>query len=234
MAFPILPAIGAIGGLLGGIAGIKSSKNQKKATDAQASIAKDQQGLFQQASPQYLQLLQQLQRHAGMGQPGQNPYQFPQDKLRLLQANEQIGRNYGRAADQFSFGLGRRGLQGSSMDVAGRAALLQDAERQRAGFQRQLAINAPLEYERRLGLLANALNPGLGAGAAAGATFGQQAGMFGNQAAQAFGGLGSAVQNLIYNQQLQQLLRQQQQGSLGYTGGFGGVPGGVNANDFLV
>jgi hypothetical protein len=141
---------------------------------------------------------------------GTNPYNFPEDKLRMLQAYGNIGRNTQRSQDQLSFGLGRRGLTGSSMDVAGRAALLQGADRDRAGFERQQAINAPLEYERRLGLLMNALNPGLGAGASAGSMFGQQAGMYGDQAAQAFGGLGNSIQNYMQYDQMQRMLKQQQ------------------------
>lgn len=191
MALPLLGIGAALGGVGSLIGGISSARSQKKAANAQGQIAKDQQQLFQQTTPVYGNLLQQLQRYA---QQGPNPYL---NNLQLQQAEQNINQNTGRAQDQLSFGLGRRGLTGSSLDVAGRAALLANAENQRGQFQRQLALQGPMEYERRLGLLANLINAGLGQGQAAGATFGQQAGMFGQQAAGAGANIGQSVQNMM-------------------------------------
>lgn len=207
MAFPLLAVGAALGGLGGLIGGIKSGKAAKSAANAQAGIAKTQQDLFHQTIPYYQDLLQKVQGYAGT--LGQGTYGNPQDQLRLQQANQNINQNLGRAQDQLSFGLGRRGLAGSNLDVAGRAALLANSENQRSGFERQLALQAPMEYERRLGLLANLMNPGLGMGQLAGSTFGQQAQNFGAQAGQAGANLGSSIQNFMMYDALRRANQQQ-------------------------
>lgn len=237
MAFPLLAAGAALGGLGSLIGGISAGKAQKRASGAQADIAKNQQALFQQAGPEYQNLLRLLSNYA---QTGAMPYSYTVDAMnrtRLLDANRNITQNLNRAQDQLSFGLGRRGLAGSNLDVAGRAALLANADNQRSAFERDLAVNQlPRQFEHRLGLLGNALNPGLGAGQLAGSTFGQQAGMYGQQAGQAGANIGAAIQNFM----LYDALRRAQQGQAGggftppFVGGFGATPGGINANDFMV
>jgi hypothetical protein len=214
MPFPILGAIGAVGGLLGGIGALKSASAQKKASGAQTKIANQQAGLFNQTAPQYSNYLQMLQNYANTGaMPGMDQH----NALRMQQGNEQITQNLGRSQDQFSFGLGRRGLTGSSLDVAGRAALLANADNQRTDYQRQLQLQAPMEFERRMALLGNSLNPGLGAGQIAGNTFGNQAQMYGQAAGQGMANVGSSIQNFMMYDALRRA--QQQQGAPAGTGG---------------
>jgi hypothetical protein len=211
MALPAI--IGGIGALLGGLGALKSSSSQKKAAGAQANIAKSQQGLFNQTAPQYSQYLQMLQNYANTGaMPGMDQH----NALRMQQGNEQIGQNLSRSQDQLSFGLGRRGLTGSSLDVAGRAALLANANNQRSDYQRQLQLQAPMEFERRMALLGNSLNPGLGAGQIAGNTFGNQAQMYGQQAGQGMANVGGSIQNFMMYDALRRAQQQQ--------GGGGGSP----------
>jgi hypothetical protein len=242
MPFPLLAAGAALGGLGSLIGGITAGKAQKSAANSQKNIANEQLGLYQQASPLYANLLAQLQQHAYQAQ---NPHNDPAQMARMNQVNEQIGHQYHNAQDQLSFGLGRRGLAGSSMDVAGRAALLANANQQRAGFERQQVINQPMEFERRLGLLGNALNPGLGAGQLAGSTFGQQAGMYGQQAAGADQNLGQSIQNFMLYNALRSAQQQgapgipqgqqpgQQVSAIGTPGfGYGGYPT-ITLNDFF-
>lgn len=189
----LIPAIGAAASAIGAIS---SSRSQKKAANAQQGIAKTQQNLFQQTIPHYQQLLQQVQNYAG--QVGQNPnQQTPQQQLQLSLSNQNIGQNLNRSLDQFGFQMGRRGLTDSSLDVAGRAAILANAGQQRTNVYQQNLMQQPMEYERRLGLLGNLLNPGLGMGQAAGSTFGQQANMYGQQAGMAGQNIGQSIQNFM-------------------------------------
>lgn len=139
----------------------------------------------------------------------QNPYENTEDRARLQQANTAISHNYQNAAHNLSYGLGRRGLTGSNLDVAGRTQLLADAARQQGNFQQQLAINAPQEFERRLSMFANLLNPGLGAGPSAAGMYGQQAAQFGNQAGAAGSNLGSILQNYMMLQAMKNGQQQQ-------------------------
>jgi hypothetical protein len=237
MAFPLLGAIGAIGGLLGGIGGMKAGKSAAKASNKAGAIADQQASLFQGAAPQYQDLLTALRGHAGLGgftpgfvpsgfamgggnQPG-SPYSQnigiygqPENMLRLRGVEEDINRNTRRNMDQLSFGLGRRGLAGSSIDATARAALLADAGRNRDSFARQLAINAPMEQERRLGLLASLLNPALQQGPAAANVFGNQQAQFGQQAGQAGAALGGSIQNFMQYDMMRRLLQNQGGGGM--------------------
>lgn len=177
----------------------------------------------------------------GAMHPPANPYSFPEDRLRYQQANENITNNAQRAGNQLSYGMQRRGMGGSNYDVQGRAALLANANQQRAGFERQQLIDAPNQYAQRLGMLMNALNPGLGAGPSAAGMYGQQGQIYGQQASEAGGNLGGIMQQMAYLQALKQ--------PTGATPGFGtqaqfGVPGAsqnygyggypqINLGDFM-
>jgi hypothetical protein len=136
----------------------------------------------------------------------QNPFENTADRARLQQANTAISHNYQNAAHNLSYGLGRRGLTGSNLDVAGRTQLLADASRQQGNFQQQLAINAPQEFERRLSMFANLLNPGLGAGPSAAGMYGNQASMYGQQA----GAAGSNLSSIMQNYMMQDALKKYQ------------------------
>jgi len=131
------------------------------------------------------------------------PYNNPADRLRLLGAEENINRGLTGRQNQLSFSLGRRGLTGSNYDVAGRAALMSQAEQQRGAFARNLAINAGQEQERRLQLLLNALNPGLGSGPAASNAYGQIGEANAAGAANISQNLGGAAQQYALLQGLQ-------------------------------
>jgi len=197
---PTAKLIGAGIGALSSAAGASHAQNQAdQLYNQQRGIAQNQQQLFGQASPIYLNLLQQLQQHA---QDANLPNgQLPMSQQLLMnQTNQRIGQQYHNAADQLSFGLGRRGLAGSSVDAAARASLLANANGQRANFERQQVINQPQEYERRLGMLANSLNPGLGAGGMAAGIYGQQGANYQNQSANMGNSLGQSIQNfMMYN-----------------------------------
>lgn len=195
------PALGAGASLL---AGHDASHAQNRAMAGQQAITRGQAGLFNQAAPQYQDLLHLASQYANTGELP-NAYSLQQlNNGYLRQANEHIGQNTQQAQHNLSYALGRRGLANSNLDVAGRAAILADANRQRSGFEQQLSLNLPNMFEHRLGMLSNILNLGLGQGAIAGGTFGQQAGMYGQQAAGAGQNLGSIMQQMAYLQALKQ------------------------------
>lgn len=118
--------------------------------------------------------------NAQLGLFGSNPA----DAFRLRAAEDEARQGLLSGLHQFSFGAGQRGLFGSSTDAAGRAALINAANQNTAQFGRQLAIQAPQTAMERLTTMAGLLNPGLGAGPAAGNLFGQ--------GAQAYAGMGQA------------------------------------------
>ncbi len=232
--------VGAVVGGLGGLQAGSAQSAQKKAMDAQRRIAQSQQGLLDQASPYYQQLLTALREHAQLptgynATPGASPYtnvtqgqlgifNNPTDRLRMLQTEEGINRGLQSRLGQLRTLYGRRGLTGSSIEGAGLTSLLADASRQRDTFARQLALGADQEYEKRLGLLAQALNPGLGAGPVASNIFGQQANAYGNQAAGVGANLGGITQNYAL---LQALRRAQNPATAPFTPGF--VPANMAA-----
>lgn len=214
----LLDFLGPVGAVLGGVGSLIGANSANKAANAQKNFAKKQLALYDQTSPYYTQTLQALAGNAGLGQhqvPGQpniygnvsndqlGVYNNPADRLRLLGAEEDINKGLLSRQNQLSAGLGRRGLTGSNYDVAGRAALLSQANQQRGQFGRNLAINAGQEQERRLQLLLNALNPGLGAGPAASNTYGQLGANAANTAAGINQGLGGAAQQYALLQGLQ-------------------------------
>jgi hypothetical protein len=203
-ALPIIAGVGTLGGLL---QGNQANRNARSALNAQQQQAQAQQGLFNETSPIYGQLLHALGGYAGLnnptpsqpgltpgaGMPGGSftgavqlpytnitpgqlgPYGNPADALRLRAAEDAARVQTNNALNQYSFGTGQRGLYGSSIDAAGRSAIISDALRGQSDFGRQLAINAPQEYAARLGLVGNALNPGLAAGPVAAGIYGQGA-----------------------------------------------------------
>ena len=258
-ALPWIAGVGAAGSLL---QGNQANKNARSALNAQQQQAQNQQGLFNQASPYYGQLLAALGGYAGLPGPGPQmmpgplnsvdrirqglgrdplspptmvpvpgqaqqgqgvpsfpgaqqlpytnvtaaqlgPYANATDALRLRAAEDQSRVQTNQALHNFSFGQGQRGLFGSSIDAAGRAAIISDALRGQNQFSRDLAIQAPQEYAQRLGLLGNALNAGLQAGPIAAGIYGQganmqfgQGQMFGQQA-------GSAISDYLKYHQMQ-------------------------------
>lgn len=223
-ALPIISGVGVLGGL---IQGNKAQKTANQALKLQQGQAQNQAGLFAQTAPTYNDVIQALRGLSGLGSSNPNfnlpqvqlpytnvtpqqlgIYQNPADALRLRAAEDEAQRNTLGALRGFSFGAGQRGLYGSSIDAAGRAAILADANRSLSGFGRQLAINAPQEALGRLQALGGMLNPGLSAGPTAAGIFGQgaqtqlgQAGLYGGMAA-------GTLQNYLQFQNLQNGLNQ--------------------------
>lgn len=210
MAFPLLAA----GAVLGGLGSLLGARSQKKASNAQADIAKKQAALFNQTQPIYQEALQGLRQNAGLGVANSpnlpniygnvtnqqlGPYGMnPTDRLRLLGAEENINKGLQSRQNQLGFQLGHRGLTDSNIGIAAQAQLLNQANQQRGTFARNLAINAPQEQQQRLAALLNALNPGLGSGPAASSAYGQIGANAGNAAAGIAGNLGGAAQNYAY------------------------------------
>ena len=209
-ALPVISAVGTIGGLL---ASRKANKQAGQQLGLQKQAAAGQQQLFNTASPYYSQLLEALGGTVGLGagagapnywQASQLPYTNvtpqqlgvyanPADALRLRAAEDYTRQGLHNALGNFSFTTGMRGLGGSSLEASGRSALLGHAQQTLGDFARQLAINAPQEYVQRLGSLGGMLNPGLGAGPAAGQLFGQGAQTFGQMGANAGAGVANTI-----------------------------------------
>jgi hypothetical protein len=221
---PIIAGVGTIGGL---IQGSKANKTANQQLQLQQGQAQNQAQLFQQTAPLYERLLEAGSNLAGLSNrysqigaqlpytnvtPGQlGIYSNPADALRLRAAEDEARQNLLGGLHNFSFGAGQRGLFGSSIDAAGRAALIGDALRGQNAFARQLAINAPGEAMNRLSTLAGLLNPGLGAGPTAAGLFGQGAQTALGQAQLAGGQAGSAISNYLQFQNLRNLFKTNQQ-----------------------
>lgn len=247
MALTLGTAIGGLGAVGSFFGGRSAAKAQKEHLRRQSQFADMSNATYRQAQPVYMQMLQQLAGRAGLGGTGGggltqvgdnrwrvNPSATPrqnfgmggnygtyEDQLRLLGAEEDINRLADTRANQIGFRM-----QQSGINDAARAAALQrsdqDAMNNYSQFRRGLAINAGQEQERRLAMLAGALNPALSQGALGANIEGQQAGIFGNQAAQANAALGGIFQNFG------------QQRALGnYSNQYGVVPGGgIGAGGF--
>jgi hypothetical protein len=126
-------------------------------------------------------------------------------------------------ANRLRFQLGRAGIaEGSQASALARNA--QQGQQEFGQFRRGLAINAGQEQERRMQALQQLIAQGFGQGSQAVAGYGQQAGMYGQQAQSAFGGLGNIIQQMEYMKMLRNLpsggvdLR-----SGNYGGGLGGI-----------
>ncbi len=208
-------AAGAVGSFLSGRSQAKASKELLR---RQAQMADMQNQQFRQAQPMYQSALHQLAGHAGvdpshvdMRQPGQ---MSEQDRLRFATAEDEISRLARARGQQLSYGLQRRGVASGSVGAA-LANNERNAMRDLAGFRRQLAIQQPLEEERRMGVFLGALNPALSGGQNAANIYGQQGIYAGQQAQNSFNTLGGILANYGH------------QGALGqYMGQYGVNPGG--------
>jgi hypothetical protein len=186
----------------------------------QSQLIQRQGQTYAQAQPYYQPLLQQYAHNAGvevapgMTQVGDNHYAAtprpgglgsawgtPEDQLRF-QAQDELAR---RQRDQGQSALLHSARQQGLSEGTIAAMLHQNQSQYDAGnigFRRQLAINAPQERERRLALLREALGMGFGQGGAASAGYGQQAGVYGQQAAAANQGTGNILQQWMYQHSL--------------------------------
>jgi hypothetical protein len=202
----LLGAAGVIGNY---ITGNSAANAQKEAARRQAQLIQLQAQNFKTAQPAYGQLVQAYAQRAGLGQPagqGVGPggvFGTPEDAARFRAFEEFNNRSALQNQNRLSHDLANRGIASGSL-----AAAFAQNERARQGatsnFGRQLQIMAPQEQERRLGLLQNAVGMGFGQGGAASAGYGQQAGMYGQQAAGAFGNINNIAQQYMYGRQLGQ------------------------------
>jgi hypothetical protein len=190
-----------------------AAKAQKEAMRRQAQLIGLQSQQYRQAMPTYQSLLASGAQYAGVA-PGQHQMQplggqmgsawgNPEDQLRFAAAQDQINRRAQQGQNQLQATLARRGIASSSIGAA-LAQNQRSAQRDLGGFQRQLAIEAPHEMERRRAALAGLLNPAFGQGAAASAGYGQQGQIYGQQAGQAAGGIQDILAQYGYQRALGQ------------------------------
>lgn len=148
-----------------------------------------------------------------------------EDQLRFAAANDQISRLAQQRQAQLQHTLASRGIASGSV-AAALAQNQRGAQQDLGNFQRQLAMNAPQEAERRRAALAGLLNPAFGQGAAASAGYGQQGQIYGQEANQAFGAVGQGVQDWQQQNALQHYMNLYgvNPGGGGYGGGYTPAP----------
>lgn len=150
---------------------------------------------------------------------------YAQQSYRLLRqgAEQQLQRGMQGADQNLMFQLGQQGIAtGSQAAALGREH--SDMLRGYSDYLRNLAINAgdkqQQQQQQYLAMLQGAMAPGAeGAG-----ILGQQGGMYGQQAQNAFGAMGGIAQNFVQNQAMQQAM-QALYGGGGQTAGVGTGPG---------
>ena len=219
MPFGIGEGLALAGGLGSYFGGASAAKAQKELLRQQKRFGEAQLGEYRQVLPAYNQLLQKYEQAAGLGGSGdtRDPYGMNQiDRLRLQQAQQQIDEHARQQQNRVGFALGQRGIASGSIAAAlGRAQ--QQGQDQYAQFRRQQLIDAPLQQQQRLAQLQGALGFGLGTGAQGANILGQQAGVYGQQAQQGYGGLQAILQQYQYQQMLR---RYMEQGSAGAGGSY--------------
>lgn len=205
---PYSTGIAAAGALGSYFTGKSAAKAQKEQMRRQAQLLQMQGQTYKAAMPTYQAALAQYAQAAGLdpnhhtmqpmaGQPGYqvgNQWGDPTDQYRFAAAQDSINHLAQQHQNQLQHTLAARGIASSSVGAAlahNQQAALQDL----AGFRRNLAIDAPHEAERRRAALLGALGPAFGQGSQASAGYGGQAAQYGQQANQAYAGLGNIVQN---------------------------------------
>jgi hypothetical protein len=116
----------------------------------------------------------------------------PEDRMRLMAAQDDIDRYQQQQGNQLKHNLGQRGMLDSGAYGAGLARQGSNALQSYADFRRQMAIGAGTEEERRIANFMNALAPGMNMAQPAANTFsqlGQQAGQQQQQSNQSLQGL---------------------------------------------
>jgi len=229
MAIGVAEGIAGLG-LIGNYLGGRSAANsQKEMSRRQAQLIGKQTELYNQTSPMYNQLLQEYARRAGIGpgadysqeygqamsrgvnpmtgnatttyRPGPNDGLLPEDRARLQAAEEDINRQARYGSNQLRFNQGLQGLN-QGAQAAAQTRLQSEAARGYSNFRRGLAMDAGARQDQRLQQLQGALGFGLGQGSQAAGGYGNQAAMYGNQAQQAYSGIGDIVQQYNYGQNL--------------------------------
>lgn len=231
MAFPILGAVAGAGALANFLGGRSASRKQNDLMGAQRRLINQQAQSYAATQPYYLQTLQQLAANAGLNQSpgvmqrGTNHFALGASagddrgefglgggygsrgtQLRLRAAEDDIGRLAALRGGNLGAQLARRGVaQGTQ--AAALAGNQRAAQQDYSRFRRGLAIEEDANQQQRMAQLLAALGQGFGQGSAAVGGYGQQAGIYGQQANQAFGGLGQIVQDYSQQQALQDYLK---------------------------
>jgi hypothetical protein len=207
-----LAAAGALGNFFAGRSAAKASKEQMR---RQNQILQRQGQLFASSQQYYPGLLQAGAQYAGLGGMPGAPNSQQQtnaygkewgdnsDQLRLRAAEEDIRKRQMLQAQQLRHQLGGAGVADASIGAAlGRNQ--QQGQQQYGEFRRGLAINAGAEMDRRRQGFLGQLGTGFGMGGQAAAGFGQQGAQYGQQADQAYGGLGNILSQYMYQRTLGQ------------------------------
>ncbi len=219
-----IAAAGAIGNFF---TGRSAAKAQKEMMRRQGQMIGMQNQNFRAAQPYWEPMLQEAARRAGLQtspgvtQTGANQFSLSptgtnnraqfgsggqwgsyEDQLRLRQEEEGINRWLREQGSRLANQAGMQGL-GEGTRAAMLRGMQSDAGQQYGQFRRGLAINAGQEQERRMETLRQMLGMGFGQGSQASSGYGQQAGVYGQQAAQANAGLGNIAQQYMYGQALQ-------------------------------
>jgi hypothetical protein len=153
----------------------------------------------------------------------------PEDRMRLMAAQDDIDRYQGQQGNQLRHNLAQRGLLDSGAYGAGLERLGSNALQQFADFRRQMAIGAGTEEERRIANFMNALAPGMNMGAPAANTFSQ----LGSQAGQQQAASNQSLQGLfqlfgqLFGPQPGQVKTPSFGGSDGRSSNYGGGLGGI-------
>jgi hypothetical protein len=117
----------------------------------------------------------------------------PEDRMRMMAAQDDIDRYQGQQSNRLRHNLAGRGLLDSGMYSSGEQELSENALQSFADFRRQMAIGAGGEEERRMQQFLGALAPAMGMSAPAANTFSQ----LGQQAGQQQAGSNQALQGLF-------------------------------------
>lgn len=235
--FGVGDAISLGGGIVNAITGRSAAKAQKEQARRQAQLIGLQAQNMRAAQPYYAQALQQYANMAGLGQnPGAaagaerefglgGGFGDRNTQLRLRQAEEDINRYAQMRGGGLQSTMQRRGIADASQASA-LAANERGAGQDFARFRRGLALEQQQQQQQALAQLMGVIGQGFGQGAQAAAGYGQQAGMYGQQANQAFGAVGQGIQDWQQQQALQRYM--QMYGVNGGQAGGYGVYGDVN------
>lgn len=231
MPFGIGEGIGLAGMAANFATGRSAQRASKENLRRQEQYQQAANETYRAAQPGYLAGLQQMagragiadqsgvvshgQGHFSLGQQGGDDrrqfglggnYGSREDQLRFQAAQEDINRLARLRGNQLQSTMHNRGIADSSQ-AAALAGNERAAMADLTGFRRNLAINAGQEQERRLQQYMAALGPAFGQGAQAAQIAGQQGQYYGQQANQAYAGVGQIVQDWQQRNALQDYMQ---------------------------
>ncbi|MBA3758921.1 MAG: hypothetical protein H0X07_00140 [Gemmatimonadales bacterium] len=220
MPFGVSEGIAAAGAIGNFFSGRSAMKSQKENMRRQSQLLGMQNQTYRATQPMYLDALRAYAGNANLGgdlrQAGANRFQLGSDyggdadRLRFQAAEEDISRLARMRGAGLQSQLARRGIAGGSQ-AAALAGNERSAMADLTRFRRSLAINAGQERERRLGLLMGAMGPAFGQGSQAAAGYGQQAGIYGQQANQAAAATGQIISDWTQRRALEDYMKQRQE-----------------------